>query len=96
MKEKTSNSTSTEAVEQEKLFVMPKEVAVLPVRDMVLFPHAVLPLTVGRESSVKLINSLGDDKILAIVAQRDSRTETPARQGRGQASGRNRIVEQRS
>ena len=77
MKEKTSNSTSAEPVEQEKLFVMPKEVAVLPVRDMVLFPHAVLPLTVGRESSVKLINSLGDDKILAIVAQRDSRTENP-------------------
>ncbi|HZD33232.1 MAG TPA: LON peptidase substrate-binding domain-containing protein, partial [Candidatus Angelobacter sp.] len=34
----------------------------LPVRDTVLFPHAVLPLTVGRESSVQLINSLGDDK----------------------------------
>ena len=32
---------------------------VLPVRDTVLFPHAVLPLTVGRESSVQLINSLG-------------------------------------
>ena len=35
---------------------------VLPVRDTVLFPHAVLPLTVGRESSVQLINSLGEDK----------------------------------
>ena len=29
---------------------------VLPVRDTVLFPHAVLPLTVGRDSSVQLIN----------------------------------------
>ena len=29
---------------------------VLPVRDTVLFPHAVLPLTVGRETSVQLIN----------------------------------------
>ena len=30
-------------------------VPVLPVRDTVLFPHAVLPLTVGRESSIQLI-----------------------------------------
>ena len=36
-----------------------KALPVLPVRDTVLFPHAVLPLTVGRESSVELINSLG-------------------------------------
>ena len=33
-----------------------KALPVLPVRDTVLFPHAVLPLTVGRESSVQLIN----------------------------------------
>ena len=43
---------------------------VLPVRDTVLFPHAVLPLTVGRESSVQLINSLGEDKTIVVVAQR--------------------------
>jgi ATP-dependent Lon protease len=36
-----------------------RSLPVLPVRDTVLFPHAVLPLTVGRESSVLLINSLG-------------------------------------
>jgi ATP-dependent Lon protease len=45
---------------------------VLPVRDTVLFPHAVLPLTVGRESSVQLINSLGEDKTIIVVAQRES------------------------
>jgi ATP-dependent Lon protease len=32
-------------------------VPILPVRDTVLFPHAVLPLTVGRESSIQLIQS---------------------------------------
>ena len=32
-----------------------RPVPVLPVRDTVLFPHAVLPLTVGRESSIQLI-----------------------------------------
>jgi ATP-dependent Lon protease len=43
-----------------------RRVAVLPVRDTVLFPHAVLPLTVGRESSIQLIESMGEER--AIVA----------------------------
>jgi ATP-dependent Lon protease len=50
---------------------------VLPVRDTVLFPHAVLPLTVGRESSVQLINSLGEDKTIIVVAQREARVDVP-------------------
>jgi ATP-dependent Lon protease len=50
---------------------------VLPVRDTVLFPHAVLPLTVGRESSVQLINSLGEDKTIIVVAQREARVDNP-------------------
>jgi ATP-dependent Lon protease len=54
-----------------------KALPVLPVRDTVLFPHAVLPLTVGRESSVQLINSLGEDKTIIVVAQREARVDTP-------------------
>ncbi len=50
---------------------------VLPVRDTVLFPHAVLPLTVGRETSVNLINSLGEDKTIVVVAQREARIDNP-------------------
>src|ERR1039457_6332590 len=50
---------------------------VLPVRDTVLFLHAVLPLTVGRESSVQLINSLGEDKTIVVVAQREARVDNP-------------------
>ncbi|HYX68955.1 MAG TPA: endopeptidase La, partial [Terriglobales bacterium] len=50
---------------------------VLPVRDTVLFPHAVLPLTVGRESSVQLINSLGEEKTIIVVAQREARVDSP-------------------
>ena len=60
-----------------KRLIVPKEVPVLAVRDTVLFPHAVLPLTIGRESSVQLINSLGEEKIIGIVAQKDGRTEQP-------------------
>src|SRR5581483_2587920 len=54
-----------------------KSVPVLPVRDTVLFPHAVLPLTVGRESSIQLINSLGEEKTIVVVAQRDARVDAP-------------------
>src|ERR1700728_2643117 len=50
---------------------------VLPVRDTVLFPHAVLPLTVGRESSIQLIQSLGEEKTILVVAQRDARQDVP-------------------
>src|SRR5437879_6836297 len=50
---------------------------VLPVRDTVLFPHAVLPLTVGRDSSVQLINSLGEEKQIIVVAQQDARVDSP-------------------
>ncbi|HEY7404800.1 MAG TPA: endopeptidase La [Candidatus Angelobacter sp.] len=54
-----------------------KSVPVLPVRDTVLFPHAVLPLTVGRESSIQLINSLGEEKTILVVAQREARVDAP-------------------
>ncbi len=50
---------------------------ILPVRDTVLFPHAVLPLTVGRESSIQLIQSLGEEKTIVVVAQRDARVDAP-------------------
>src|ERR1700684_3755312 len=50
---------------------------VLPVRDTVLFPHAVLPLTVGRDSSIQLIQSLGEEKTIYVVAQRDARQDSP-------------------
>src|SRR5436189_1407524 len=54
-----------------------RSLPILPVRDTVLFPHAVLALTVGRESSVQLINSLGEDKTIVVVAQREARVDAP-------------------
>jgi ATP-dependent Lon protease len=54
-----------------------KSFPVLPVRDTVLFPHAVLPLTVGRESSIQLIQSLGEEKTILVVAQKDARLDVP-------------------
>ena len=58
--------------------VIPEELGILPVRDTVLFPGAVIPLPVGRESSLALLNSLdGAEKLLGVVAQLDPRVEEP-------------------
>ena len=55
----------------------PKRIPILPVRDTVLFPHAVLPLTVGRESSIQLIESLGEERSIVVAAQLDPRLDAP-------------------
>jgi ATP-dependent Lon protease len=54
-----------------------RRIPVLPVRDTVLFPHAVLPLTVGRESSIQLIESLGEARSIIVAAQLDPRLDAP-------------------
>src|SRR5579864_8837854 len=65
------------AEKTEKILV-PPELPVLPVRDTVLFPGGVLPLTIGRESSLALLNALeGQEKLLAVVSQLDPRVEEP-------------------
>ena len=54
------------------------ELPILPVRDTILFPNAILPLTVGRPSSLQLINDLPEeDRFIGVVVQRDPRTDNP-------------------
>ena len=72
-----SQQTPVERAPKHKETNDQRALPVLPVRDTVLFPHAVLPLTVGRESSVQLINSLGEDKTIIVVAQREARVDSP-------------------
>src|SRR6516162_5212434 len=76
---KVTPADVTLAVQEGEPGAEPKrnDVPVLPVRDTVLFPHAVLPLTVGRESSIQLINSLGEEKTILVVAQREARVDNP-------------------
>jgi len=76
MSQKTTN-LDPKAQNEPVVLEGPRNLPVLPVRDTVLFPHAVLPLTVGRESSVELINSLGDDKTIVVAAQREARVDAP-------------------
>jgi len=60
-----------------KVVVTNRQIPVLPVRETVLFPHAVLPLTVGRESSIQLIESLGEERTIIVLAQVDARLDLP-------------------
>ena len=57
----------------------PEILPILPVRNMVLFPQAIVPLTVGRESSIKLIEELDgrENRFLGIVAQREASVDDP-------------------
>src|SRR3954452_21243291 len=76
------------AVEQEPAATPPaaeessstEEVPVLTVRDTVIFPGALLPITVGRPASVALVQSLGENRHLAVVSQVDPRVDSPTPQ----------------
>ena len=54
-----------------------EEVPVLTVRDTVVFPGALAPITVGRPASVALVQSLGENRTLAVVSQLDPRVDVP-------------------
>jgi ATP-dependent Lon protease len=55
-----------------------EELPILTVRDTVLFPHALLPINVGRPSSVALVGALGENRLLGVVSQIDPREDSPA------------------
>src|SRR5678815_4861615 len=63
----------------QRIQTIPDDLPILPVRDAVIFPNAVVPLTVGRESSVKLINDVQQrDGMLVVLTQRDKLVDSPA------------------
>ncbi len=58
---------------------VPGEIALLPLRNTVLFPGVVLPITVGRDKSIKAVNdAYKADKLIGVVAQKDSNVEDPS------------------
>jgi ATP-dependent Lon protease len=58
--------------------VLPLELPLLPLRNTVLFPGVVLPITVGRDKSIKAVNdAYKADKLVGVVAQKDSEVEDP-------------------
>jgi ATP-dependent Lon protease len=58
--------------------VVPDTIALLPLRNTVLFPGVVLPITVGRDKSIKAVmDAYKADKLIGVVAQKDSAVEDP-------------------
>ena len=57
---------------------LPDELPILPLRNTVLFPGVVIPITVGRDKSIKAVtDAYKGDKMIGVVAQKDSSIEEP-------------------
>ena len=57
---------------------LPDELPILPLRNTVLFPGVVIPITVGRDKSIKAVtDAYKADKMVGVVAQKDSTIEEP-------------------
>ena len=68
----------SDAESNEKIDI-PSELSLLPLRNTVLFPGVVLPITVGRDKSIKAVtDAYKTHKLIGVVAQKDSSIEDPA------------------
>ena len=57
---------------------LPESLPILPLRNMVLFPGVVVPITAGRDKSIQLIKDANNgDKVIGVVSQKDQNTENP-------------------
>ena len=68
-------SEDEEIINKEEI---PEELPILPLRNTVLFPGVVIPITAGRDKSIKLLNdAYNDKKSIGVVAQKDMEIEEP-------------------
>jgi len=64
--------------EQDKDLIIPENIIILPLRNTVLFPGIVLPITVSRDKSIKAVNDCyKGDKLIGVLAQKDISVEEP-------------------
>ena len=68
-------SDDEEAISKESL---PKSLPILPLKNTVMFPGVVIPITASRDKSIKLIkNSNTKSKLIGVVSQKDSKVQSP-------------------
>ena len=73
--EQSTHDTQPVALPEENI---PEELPILPLKGGVVYPNAVMPITIGQERSIKLIDeALVKDKIIAVVAVKNSDAEVP-------------------
>ncbi|HEY6065416.1 MAG TPA: LON peptidase substrate-binding domain-containing protein, partial [Thermoanaerobaculia bacterium] len=66
------------AAEREADLPIPDILPVLPLKDVVVFPYIILPLSVSREKSINAVDAaLAEQRIIMLVAQRNAQIETP-------------------
>ncbi|MBS3751379.1 MAG: endopeptidase La, partial [Anaerolineales bacterium] len=58
---------------------IPREIPILPLRGLVVYPETAVPLTVGQPRSIKLVDDVvsNDDRLIGLVASKDPRDEKP-------------------
>ena len=57
---------------------LPEELAILPIKNTVLFPGVVIPITVGRKKSVRLVKQAYEgDRLIGVLAQKNNKVEDP-------------------
>ncbi|MCZ6670318.1 MAG: LON peptidase substrate-binding domain-containing protein, partial [Acidobacteria bacterium] len=65
---------------EEKMRI-PKQVAVLPLRDIVVYPYIIVPLSVSRDRSIQAINhALSENRMILLLSQKDGSHEEPAQE----------------
>lgn len=70
--------TTAEEEENVNKQTFPENLPILPLRNNVLFPGVVIPITVGRDKSIKLIQEANKgNKIIGVVSQKDQEDEAP-------------------
>lgn len=69
---------SEEEEEELKKIKLPDVLPILPLKNTVLFPGVIIPITVGREKSLKLVHEVNKkNKLLGVVAQKDDKVDNP-------------------
>lgn len=69
---------TSEDEEQLNNEALPEQVPILPVKNTVLFPGVVIPITAGRDKSIQLIREANKgDKVIGVVAQKEQDVENP-------------------
>lgn len=72
--------TKSELLDQEKTRKtgIPDTLPIIPLRNTVLFPHQIMPLSIGRDKTLKLVSDYSDaNRLVGVVAQLDSGVENP-------------------
>ena len=72
-------SFNEQAEENEPEMVIDELLPILPLRNTVLFPGVVIPITVGRDKSIQAVkSSYSKDKLIGVVSQKDGNIEDPS------------------